>query len=84
MGGWCVPVGLDDRNDGDGPGECAGHAFELTAAHVEGYRLRQTRTCTGCGAVEYVPSVGDYAAGDVTYESRQPLFSRRAAHDDIG
>ena len=76
-------VGSDDRNEGDGAGECAGHVFEVAAVHVDGYRLRQTRTCR-CGAVEYVPSVGDYAAGDVTNESRQPLFSRRDAHDPIG
>lgn len=77
-------VGSDDRNEGEQPGECLEHGFEVTAVHVDGYRLRQTRQCAGCGAVEYVPSVGDYAAGDVTYESRQPLFSRRDAHDPIG
>ena len=65
-------------------GDACEHVFEVSTVHVDGYRLRQTRVCVGCGAVEYVPSVGDYAAGDVTYESRQPLFSRRDAHDPIG
>ena len=77
-------VGADDANQGNRPGECAGHDFEVTVIHVDGYRLRQTRQCRWCGAVEYVPSVGDYAAGDVTYEGRQPLFSRRTAHDERG
>lgn len=77
-------VGADDANRGNGAGECPGHVFEVSTVHVDGCRLRQTRVCRRCGAVEYVPSVGDYAAGDVTYESRQPLFSRRDAHDPIG
>ena len=76
MGGWMLGAPVSD--------EACEHDFELTSAHVDGYRLRQTRTCRWCGAVEYVPSVGDYAAGDVTYEGRQPLFSRRDAHDPIG
>ena len=76
MCGWMLGgrVGFDDCE----------HVFEVATVHVDGFRLRQTRVCAGCGAVEYVPSVGDYAAGDVTYDARQPLFSRRDAHDPIG
>lgn len=72
---------MDDADDCR-PG---GHDWVLAGVEVSGLRLRQTRECAGCGAIEWAPSVGDQrGAGETVMESRQPLFSRRAAHDEIG
>jgi hypothetical protein len=75
-------MGVDDRDD-CGPD---GHDFSIAQLHVDGLRLRRVSACA-CGAISYEPSPADYAdlgRADTTYESRQPLVSRRDAQDDIG
>ena len=77
--------GADDANQGNGPGECAGHVFVIEQLQVDGLRLRRALACR-CGAIAYQGAPGDYAlgSGDTTWESRQPLFDRRWDQDDIG
>lgn len=65
------------------------HDLVLDEIHADGIRLRMVATCRHCGATAYEPSTADRreaqaAIRDTEYDGRQPGFSRRTAHPDIG
>ena len=39
----------DDANDG--PGECPGHAWKMTSAHLDDWGLWRSYACVLCGGV---------------------------------
>lgn len=44
-------MGVDDRNEGDGPGECPGHAWLLVEAVAAADGSYVEQVCSRCGTV---------------------------------
>jgi hypothetical protein len=47
-------VGLDDRNEGDQPGECDPHQWDLHGLVLAGDGAYVEQTCTGCGTTQVI------------------------------
>lgn len=47
-------MGLDDRNEGDQPGECDPHQWDLHGLVLAGDGAYVEQTCTGCGTTQVI------------------------------
>ena len=71
MTGYGYRMGLDDENEGFGPGECLEHEWWFHSAQLvtrEGWEfpdgtpgigMSQVEECKWCGALQYLPSLFD-------------------------